>query len=645
MNIITVSYGSIPSSNYVPSGTISAWCARRKVGTVMESGTCGAVADFTGAQSMASSRAPAQCRGLLGGLSSSPDNHRRAHPGRGKASHARCHRRHGDKDRPCAGARAAQRANGSGGTAITVWDIRWTVLQLVHCSTFQYKHLPSRGLFSRKQGKALGSKYAAVPREWAFLNLLRCTPDHEGCRQCADGVSCHRRLTASRTTHAIRPRPYPMSASFVFVHLDGPVRQDGTSRKRVRSQAAIYSHRTAHRRGGKAPIFHGLPLGSQPSGSPASTSSPGARDATPPAECYPFADQGRTTCQYPESDRSRQSPSSLRDCTPENPTAQIPLRHPSDSSVREFCESAIQPLQAVQSLRARQKPGSLVASNSGRKRSHSRSLVSNNPPRRTPDERPASLSLTKIPVEICPVPYQKWYDGLLEFWYCDHLPRCYGLMKTTAKQMDSYIAWSRSIALTDPALFYTTLFIPTGILVANGQMDLGRALWLRGQVVAALNEALDDPVRATSDAIISAVGKIAMHEHIYGDRQASHRIHRPAQQRMIAMRGGVQNLGLPPITLQLMVWYDALMAAESGTPAYFADLPKNLSLQPFLPDEAVRVLDASSPRRHRHPGYGWTVMNSGAETKARCRETEGGAGSSVQIPSPAGCPGDTSANT
>ena len=73
---------------------------------------------------------------------------------------------------------------------------------------------------------------------------------------------------------------------------------------------------------------------------------------------------------------------------------------------------------------------------------------------------------------------------------------------------------------------------------------------------------------------------------------------------MIAMRGGVENLGLPPITIQLMVWYDALMAAEAGTIAYFAELPRKLCLPSYSNNEAIRVTQTSSPYRHNHPGYG-----------------------------------------
>lgn len=74
--------------------------------------------------------------------------------------------------------------------------------------------------------------------------------------------------------------------------------------------------------------------------------------------------------------------------------------------------------------------------------------------------------------------------------------------------------------------------------------------------------------------------------------------------RMIAMRGGVENLGLPVTTLQLMIWYDQLMASESDTPAYFADVPRRMGLQSFSHEEAISVTNTASPQRHQHPGYG-----------------------------------------
>lgn len=75
---------------------------------------------------------------------------------------------------------------------------------------------------------------------------------------------------------------------------------------------------------------------------------------------------------------------------------------------------------------------------------------------------------------------------------------------------------------------------------------------------------------------------------------------------MIAARGGIDRLGLPDLTIQMMVWYDALMAAESGTKPYFSDIMSDLAkkgIASFNPQEAVMVANVSSPQRYDHPGY------------------------------------------
>jgi hypothetical protein len=90
-------------------------------------------------------------------------------------------------------------------------------------------------------------------------------------------------------------------------------------------------------------------------------------------------------------------------------------------------------------------------------------------------------------------------------------------------------------------------------------------MWLRYQAVKTINEALSEPNRATSDALILAVGRIALHECLYGDREASNRVHRPAQARMIAMRGGMDALNFPPLVKRLMRWADDIMARQGGT--------------------------------------------------------------------------------
>lgn len=159
--------------------------------------------------------------------------------------------------------------------------------------------------------------------------------------------------------------------------------------------------------------------------------------------------------------------------------------------------------------------------------------------------------------------------------------------------------------------------------VANGSFPLVKALWLRGKTIQAINDALNDPQRATSNALIVAMGQLALHEHIYGDRALAHKGHRLAQQkyaiaqlrptnradpkfsRMIELRGGIFKCALPYFTLQVMIWYDKLMAAEAGNVAYFEYLPALMKqVHSYSDSEAINVTNTSSPARSNHPGYG-----------------------------------------
>lgn len=406
-------------------------------------------------------------------------------------------------------------------------------------------------------------------------------------------------------------------AGFVFVNFanNNPDQaQNGAAhRKAVRSQAATYSHRVAPRKGMKAaryqPRTHRAPVSTVKSELPPSNGNAkglagGCQHVIPPASIATSSSNSNAyhvSPPNPPAKRAKAETSSGEDV--------VRLRTPSPKPF-------LRAVKLSQSPRHR-TPRRLVPTpaNIGRKRSRqdrspSVSLSRSRSPSfdkvtygRLPD--PTYLDAgPKDPFETYPVSYQPWYGWLLDYWYNHTLLKANKLVKCTPHQMSDYVLWSRGFEVTEPALYYTSLFLATGIPVANGSFHVNRALWLRGEAVKALNEALSDPLRATSNAVISAVGKIALHEHIYGDRQAAHAVHRPAQQRMIALRGGVEKLGLPTITLQLMVWYDALMAAESKTEPYFRDVPRKMAVQSFSNEEAVRVTNLSSPRRHLHPGYG-----------------------------------------
>lgn len=158
------------------------------------------------------------------------------------------------------------------------------------------------------------------------------------------------------------------------------------------------------------------------------------------------------------------------------------------------------------------------------------------------------------------------------------------------------LKWERFMtqhALADPALFTVRLLFASGDLIRLGVLPPETALWLRDQAVRSINEALDDPVRAISDPLILAVGRIALHESMYGDRSAASLIHRPAQQRMIMMRGGMGALEFPELVKRLMRWADRVMALQSDTPRLLPDQDTDRS---FSIDQSVDVLEKWVPQ-------------------------------------------------
>ena len=146
-------------------------------------------------------------------------------------------------------------------------------------------------------------------------------------------------------------------------------------------------------------------------------------------------------------------------------------------------------------------------------------------------------------------------------------------------------------ALQEPALFYVRLLFATGDMVALQMMRPEVSLWLRTKAVQAINSALNDPVRAVSDAMILAVGRIALHESMYGDRLAANAIHRPAQYRMIILRGGMNALPFPELVKRLMRWADRVMSMQSGTRQYLLEEES----QDFTLAQSVNVLERWVP--------------------------------------------------
>lgn len=93
-------------------------------------------------------------------------------------------------------------------------------------------------------------------------------------------------------------------------------------------------------------------------------------------------------------------------------------------------------------------------------------------------------------------------------------------------------------------------------------------LQLRGMAIRAINNALEDPTRATSDQLIAAVAKMASYEALYGDRQVFN-THMTGLTRMVTLRGGLPALGLGGLLERILLWIDSNASQIAGTRVYF----------------------------------------------------------------------------
>ncbi|KAG9577202.1 hypothetical protein KCU77_g13509, partial [Aureobasidium melanogenum] len=190
-----------------------------------------------------------------------------------------------------------------------------------------------------------------------------------------------------------------------------------------------------------------------------------------------------------------------------------------------------------------------------------------------------------------PVHTKPWHDRVLHHMMTVFAPRGWPALGITREEGLKWERFMTQHALADTALFNVRLLFASGDFIRLNVLPAETALWLRDQAVRSINEALDDPIRAISDSMILAVGRIALHESMYGDKSAANLIHRPAQHRMIMMRGGMGALEFPELVRRLMRWADRVMALQSDTPRFLEDTDQSFSM-----NQSVEVLEKWVPR-------------------------------------------------
>jgi hypothetical protein len=148
------------------------------------------------------------------------------------------------------------------------------------------------------------------------------------------------------------------------------------------------------------------------------------------------------------------------------------------------------------------------------------------------------------------------------------------LPETDAETRQVIRAHFMGLVFTDPAPLHAVMLLASAHLakVRGAHSHTIDMLQLRGMAIQEVNRAMMDQRpgggRATSDAMIAAVGKIATFELLFGQKDTFH-THMTGLQRMVSLRGGLQELGLNGMLERILLWIDANAAEITGTPLYF----------------------------------------------------------------------------
>jgi hypothetical protein len=212
---------------------------------------------------------------------------------------------------------------------------------------------------------------------------------------------------------------------------------------------------------------------------------------------------------------------------------------------------------------------------------------------------PSRIALNRTdPFDCYPIPYQPIYDNLLHHMLTVFAPRGWPALNITRAEGLSWEHFMTQHALAEPALFLVRLLFASGDMIRLGIIDSACSLYLQNSAVKAINEALAHPSRAASDGLILAVGRIALHEACYGNRNAANSMHRPAQRRMIDMRGGMKALPFPTLVKRLMRWADRVMSMQAANKRFLPD-DEDHGNETFTTQQSVKVLEEWVPQEGR----------------------------------------------
>lgn len=233
---------------------------------------------------------------------------------------------------------------------------------------------------------------------------------------------------------------------FVFVNYDVDNDEDRrkTSRKLIRSKATAYSHRVAPR-GGTKPEVNLRVLRS------AETDDDSRRQSLSSVASKSSGSSGKSAATLKRGRRSPEPPNSSINSSEDPRAGGAVVANISRKRTKAQIKRETSSSDSDRSL----SPGAFQTS--------------------LPDPVFLDASL-RDPFLTYPVRYRTWYGQLLNYWYQVVLPRSTRVIKASRPELEAYTIWSRRQELSEPVLFYTSLFLASGIPVAEGLFPISAAL-------------------------------------------------------------------------------------------------------------------------------------------------------------------------
>ncbi|KAG9949818.1 hypothetical protein KCU85_g3987, partial [Aureobasidium melanogenum] len=217
--------------------------------------------------------------------------------------------------------------------------------------------------------------------------------------------------------------------------------------------------------------------------------------------------------------------------------------------------------------------------------SHAFQLIAREPARSrfTPIANPHQFGSTHDPFSQFPARWEESFGPLIHF-YRNNLGEAWmGLISADWGRQGNieFVDFALEISITqrEPAMFYgvlsnTSVMAPPSKSISMRQKPY-QSQWLRHKAIESLREAIMDPKRAYTDAVILSVCHVYFSEALQMERHNALNVHGPALKRMVDARGGIHAIATDGrnglLLSRYLSWTDRIVASTLNCQLLFGN--------------------------------------------------------------------------